>query len=490
MANTPMWLIIFILFSLGPLAKAHTYLRPMPTIPKAVVPSKIIDIFAVSLATQTHSGLFRINYHTNKPEPYLIEKFKVSGNQLSYSMTLKPAKFHDGSLVTSSDVKFSITQAIKNKTLNYLSLGNIKGFNEFHTGKSSHLAGLKVLNEKVIEFNLLKPDPDLITKISDIRFAIWKKGQKGSILGAGPYKVISHSKNKIQLKKHDDFFLGQNSYGFKEVILEEMPKEAALSKFRSGLAHDLFFYRLSSSEAKGLKEMSHQQKIYFPQTYVLGINPRMYSHEQRANVAERIVTEAIVQNCFPSQKSTTSLAPPGFLGYHEEKDRVPAKRAQLKKTLEISVDIVESIGSENCLKSYLESQSNKKIKFVPRIVSIHKFSTDWKSDKTGAFIAYVEAETPQHYFGTFNPSSPFPVLPSPDKIFDSLFLNFEREVLLEKKHARAQKLASHILRQNSIFPLFHSESFLIYSSKFKKLSVPYQSAAMIPITELVFEVAK
>ena len=78
-------------------------------------PHAVFDVGRVASRINLYDGLMR--WFDNPPhlEPWLAEKVDISPDGLTYTFTLRDAKFHDGSAVEASDVVYSIDRILEMK---------------------------------------------------------------------------------------------------------------------------------------------------------------------------------------------------------------------------------------------------------------------------------------------------------------------------------------------------------------------------------------
>lgn len=124
----------------------------------------------------------------NKPVPWLVKEYKVSDNGLEYSFKLNDnIKWHDGEMLTSDDVKFTVDYFIKYPKSRF-------------TNPLKNVASLTVENETDFTMILSKPDPNfLIQPLADVPILpehIWSKistpDSETNAIGSGPYILSEH----------------------------------------------------------------------------------------------------------------------------------------------------------------------------------------------------------------------------------------------------------------------------------------------------------
>ena len=109
-------------------------------------PHAIFDVGRVASRINLYDGLMRWQDNPPKLEPWLAEKVEISDDGLTYTFTLRDAKFHDGSAVEASDVVYSIERILELK----------KGAFSLFSG-TIEPGSTKAPDAKTVVFTLSKP---------------------------------------------------------------------------------------------------------------------------------------------------------------------------------------------------------------------------------------------------------------------------------------------------------------------------------------------
>jgi peptide/nickel transport system substrate-binding protein len=88
-------------------------------------PHAVFDVGRVASRINLYDGLMRWQDNPPKLEPWLAEKVDISEDGLTYTFTLRDAKFHDGSPVEASDVVYSIDRILTMKKGAYSLYSNV-----------------------------------------------------------------------------------------------------------------------------------------------------------------------------------------------------------------------------------------------------------------------------------------------------------------------------------------------------------------------------
>lgn len=177
---------------------------------------------SLRLVSEIHAGLTKIVEAPElRLEPDLAESFEVSNDGLVYEFTLrKDLKFSDGSLLTSSDVKWSWERALRKSTGQSRAngvLGVVQGASAVASGDSDELMGVEIADERRFNVTLDSPRPDFPMLLSDTVAAVlkhdnvadwddvWENDDSGGVsqpgrlarsimpVGAGPFVLTDYA---------------------------------------------------------------------------------------------------------------------------------------------------------------------------------------------------------------------------------------------------------------------------------------------------------
>ncbi len=114
-----------------------------------------------SMIKSIFDGLMDYKPGTTELEKDLAQDYTISEDGTLYTFTLKKGiTFHNGREVKAEDVKYSIERTINPKTQSPGAgfYGSIAGFEDFSSGKTADLEGIKVLDDYKVSFQLSRPD--------------------------------------------------------------------------------------------------------------------------------------------------------------------------------------------------------------------------------------------------------------------------------------------------------------------------------------------
>ncbi len=188
------------------------------TDPHTLDPALSGDSTSNQYVTQIFSGLFRLD-NSLEPRPDIVKSWDISPDGTVYTFNLrKDVKFHDGTPLTASDIKYSwertcnpLTGSRTAKTY----LGDIAGVNEVLSGKTSKISGIRIVNDYTLEVTLDAPRSYFLYKLTyPTTFIIDKKnvatGGNWALRpnGTGPFKLTEWTESQRLVLESNRLYYG------------------------------------------------------------------------------------------------------------------------------------------------------------------------------------------------------------------------------------------------------------------------------------------
>jgi ABC-type transport system substrate-binding protein len=199
-----------------------------------------------SVIKSIFDGLMDYKPGTTELEPDLAESYTVSDDGLTYTFKLRSGvKFHNGRLMTSADVKWSLEHAINPTTQSpgggYLSA--IAGYDDMTGGKSTELSGVSAPDDATVVITLSRPDATFL-HIMAINFAFvvpkeevekagadWGKQP----IGTGAFKFVEWVPGqRIVLERNKDYYKAGAPYLDKLTFEFGLDPTVAVLKLKNG----------------------------------------------------------------------------------------------------------------------------------------------------------------------------------------------------------------------------------------------------------------
>jgi ABC-type transport system substrate-binding protein len=255
--------------------------------PTTLDPAKVQDVDSMDVLNNIFEPL--VNYdEQNKIVGVLASEWKVSEDGTTYTFKLKDAKFHDGSSVTTKDVKASWERALSKEVGSPIAdtyLGDIVGAKELASGTASELSGVKLIDDHTFEVKIDKPRPYFLGKLTypccDIVPA--KTGKKeisgvSDAVGTGPF-VLSDLKPEqlVSLKRNENYYGDKATIdGIERKIVKD--PSTRLTMYRNG---ETDMCTLEKQDWKSMQEdpkfKDQVQIIKRPAVFYLLLNGKAYA---------------------------------------------------------------------------------------------------------------------------------------------------------------------------------------------------------------------
>ena len=181
-------------------------------------PVQIGDIFAFRVSAQAFEGLLELD-DQGAIQPCLAEQWSNNADFTTWKFTIRRGvKFHPATSVefasrevTASDVAFSLQRSmLATSAANFVLAGSVKGAADFQAGKTPAVSGLRVIDDRTIEIDLVKPEASFLHRLTNPYLAVFPKEvvEKGGdnfgkklVSGTGPYRVDSIGATEISLSR-------------------------------------------------------------------------------------------------------------------------------------------------------------------------------------------------------------------------------------------------------------------------------------------------
>jgi ABC-type transport system substrate-binding protein len=150
--------------------------------------------------------------------PQLAESWDISADGKRYTFQLRRGvRFHDGEELRAGDVKRSIERALHVQTPcpvpSYYE--SIRGYTEYHDGKTAELAGVHVEGDWVVAIELTQIDAaflhlmalPIVAPLCKSAGRTFERGWTSQACGAGPFKLEKYENgNLIRVVRHDGYW--------------------------------------------------------------------------------------------------------------------------------------------------------------------------------------------------------------------------------------------------------------------------------------------
>lgn len=457
------------------------------------------EIFEVT--DQTHEPLIGMDVDTNELYPLLITEMpKVSEDGKTYSFELKKGiKFHDGSELTSADVKYTLERIFTPEVgnVNTWVCDMIQGGTEMLEGKAAELSGFKMIDDYHFEISINEPYSPFMAVMATTQMVIFPEEAKDlgkdwglkAYVGTGPFKLKEFEpKVKVILEKNEDYHGEQVKID--EVQFLNMDLNTALLEFEKGNIH------IARVDENLVDQYKHDAKLKdnLKEKELLGIIALTLNQEKpplddvriRKAISLAVDRKSLTQNYLKGNGAPAkSMLPPGVPGYESnapELEYNPEKAKQLMTEAGYANGFeLESVVSENNkligVFTVLQAQL-KEVGIKLNIQQVDKASyTDMRKRgeiQMPILTWYADYVDPDNFLYTF-------LHGENGKFFSSNYKNAEFDKLLEQgrlitdpkeKQEFYAKLDKQIVHEDLPHaPLYNPMAFYLQASSLKDLKM-------------------
>jgi peptide/nickel transport system substrate-binding protein/oligopeptide transport system substrate-binding protein len=221
----------------------YLYLR-LNSNPTILDPALITDVQGGGIAAKLFNGLVRFNENLDIV-PDIARSWQLSADQMTYTFRLRfDVVFSNGRKVTARDVKYSFERVLIPQTKAPLTwvLDKIEGANDVIAGKTTDLAGLRVVNDHTLAIKLEKPFGPFLSLLAMTtayvvpREEVQRLGQDFGMrpVGSGPYTLHEWKHGQhVVLAAREDYFEGRPKLNgiYYRIIPEDL---TAVMEFETG----------------------------------------------------------------------------------------------------------------------------------------------------------------------------------------------------------------------------------------------------------------
>ena len=199
-----------------------------------------------AVAAGTREVLFNLYEGLVKPTsggdyiPAIASEFNIAENGLTYTFTLREnVKFHDGSLVTAEDIKFSLDKCADTESGGPL----VAAF--------SNISEVLILDEKTIAIHLHEPDTEFLASLTTAIIPAVNEAPESIPIGTGPYAFSSRSPQENFIMTRFQDYWGEKA-NIEKVIFKIANTDTIVMDLEGGSID--MFPRVTASQAEELSD--------------------------------------------------------------------------------------------------------------------------------------------------------------------------------------------------------------------------------------------
>jgi peptide/nickel transport system substrate-binding protein len=245
-------------------AQAAPYIKSFYSLPLTLDPIKMNDTASLAVSNLIYDGLLKFSPKLEL-EPAVAESWTTSSDGKRITFKLRPnATFHDGSQITSDDVKFSLVRVLSSSSRVRKLYDCIEGADEIGGVNKLNQLGIETPDKKTVIIKLKAPFPPFLSVLAGATAKILPKALLTNKdffthpIGSGAFRYNERrtEQKRIFLEAFDGHYSGPPR--IRELILEEHTEAQALELAKSGRVHDLANWPLANTttdECLGVDEV-------------------------------------------------------------------------------------------------------------------------------------------------------------------------------------------------------------------------------------------
>jgi len=239
----------------------------------------------MKVTDNVYESLLLTNAQGELETTLLAEMPVLSEDKLTYSFTLKEGiQFHDGTTLTSNDVKYSLERVVDKDAMASL-LNKIEGYDAMYNGEAEELTGIEIVDDLHFNIHLTEIFTPLLAALSTPYCAIYPAEKceaagdawgMTEFCGTGPFKVDSYQTGVgVELSKHENYHGGEVKLdGISYSFIDE--PHTGILEYKKGNIDVVYMESTLYPEFASDPELSEEMYSFSPVGgYYLGINSKV-----------------------------------------------------------------------------------------------------------------------------------------------------------------------------------------------------------------------
>ncbi len=450
-------LLILTVVGLTPMAFAQSYVKSFYSLPLTLDPIKMNDTASLAVGNFIYDGLLKFSPKLELL-PALAESWTTSSDGKKVTFKIRSnAVFHDGSSVTSDDVKNSLERALSSDSKVRKLYDCIEGASEVSGSNKLNSLGIETPDKQTVIIRLKHPFPPFLSVLAGATAKILPKALLANKefftrpIGSGAFRYnekLSEQK-RIVLEAFNDYYSG--SPKIREMILEEHSEAEALNLAKAGRVHDLANWPLTNTN----EVFSFGKRITTPvaATWMIGLNTTKSPFDDiaiRQSFKAAINSEEFRQRFYPDAIPATGYVPFGLSGSGVVSPNEVNRSAVPKE--KVTLVIPAELEKATEMKSFLE-RPLKVLgwKFEVQILPWNKLMEGYSKKTHQAFLVSMNMDYPDAEFllRNFESNNPDNFSGLKNKKLDSL-ISQSRTLQDRKKREVVYREALELLDELSV----------------------------------------
>lgn len=292
-------------------------------------PAMMSSLSRIDVMSNIFEGLVQFGERA-EIRPAVAERWDISPDGRVYTFYLREARFHNGRRVRSDDIKYSFERQMRqNEDAAAWAFRPLVGASQFMSGEADSVAGIQVISEQVLRFELIRPVAfflsTLCTEYSYIvpREEVERPSMDFEIrpVGSGPFRVVEPVLGReVQLERFANYWNPELPYVDRLTILFGLSAEEIFDAFLRGELD--YVSDLPLTDLNELKERAADIQVLEAvqlQTRMLVFDcerPPLSDKRVRQAICLAIDRRAFLRDVYSGMAELSiGPIPPGVLGY-------------------------------------------------------------------------------------------------------------------------------------------------------------------------------
>ena len=450
--------------------------------------------------------------------PALADTWTISPDGRTYRFHIREGvTFHDGSELTAGDVVFTFRRLLRPENVSGSLAGPyvlaVAGSEEFSSGRTGELSGIRALDDRTLEIVLQYPSIYFLEVLSmdglrivpeQVLKEIGEEAFGRAPVGTGPFRMGAWHDDRLELEANSDYFRGAPFLEGVRIGFLPLSEnvDSGVSRFMNG---ELDMVEPGTAQVPGLND---SQGVSIRSYQELGLsflglgtrNPPLDRLEVRQAIAHAVNRDALVEASPEFRRPSIGLVPPGMNAYSPDPKAMPYDPALARRLLQDAgygpanplppitiLNTARSSAALGTLESVRRDLAAVGIRLDTRQVTWSELGEAIMAGKAPMFLLAWIADLPDpdvFLRGLFESGGSSNYFSFRDAEVDRLLELGVRERNPIKRSQIYRDLERRILSQAPVVPLYHTTGLIAYRDEVHGLEPGPLGISTLPLEKV------